>query len=151
MAKLIPGSWKAILADWGVTKSKGGTPGVVLKFSVAIGEDLVESDKILYLTEKTKARTIETLYKMGFNGNLDDLPSGRGKNALEGGKEVILSCENEVYEGETNCRIQWINLPGESHGVSKVDPKEGASLLSEFKADFLSLKPAGSGKKKLDI
>ena len=151
MSKLIPGSWKGILADWGVTKSKSGTPGVVCSFSISCGDDLVTSDKILYLTDKTKERTIETLYKLGFNGKLEDVSAGRPKNALEGGKEVILQCENEVYEGETKCRIQWINLPGESHGVTKVDAKEGSSLLDSFKADFLSLKPAGAGKKKAGL
>ena len=151
MSKLIPGTWKGVLADWGVTKSKGGTPSVVLSFSIAVGEDLVQSDKILYLTEKTKARTIETLYKLGFNGKLDDVASGRGKNALSGGMEVVLACENETFEGEANCRIQWINLPGETHGVSKLDAKEGAGLLDQFKADFLSLKPVGAKKAKLDL
>lgn len=150
MSKLVPGTFKAVLTDWGVTKAKTGTPGVVCSFSVAVGEDLVQSDKIYYLTEKSKAFSIERLYALGFNGNLDDLAGGRPKSALTGGIEVQVTCDNETFDGETRCRIQFVNLPGESHGITKVDPKEGAGLLAGFKADFLSLKPVTKGK-KLDI
>jgi hypothetical protein len=148
MSELREGTFKAVLTDWGVTKSSKGTPGVLLTFAVDVDEDLAQGEKILYLSDAAKQNSIQTLYKLGFNGNLEDLPAGRSKNALTGGVEVRVVCKNETYEGETRCKIAFVNLPDEVHGLNKLDPKEGASLLAGLKADFLSYKPVGVGTKK---
>ena len=141
MSELKEGTFRAALTDWGVTKSQGGTPGVLLNFACDVDEELVQGEKILWLTDKAKQNSIQTLYKLGFNGKLEDLAGGRSKNALTGGLEVRVVCKNEIYEGETRCKIAFVNLPDEVHGLAKMDPKEGASLLDGLKADFLSYKP----------
>ncbi len=136
------GTFKAVVADWGVSKSKERqTPSVNVEFSVDVEGNLESITWFGYLTEAAKDRTIETLYKLGFNGDLFGLAAGRQSSCLDGGKEVILTISLEMYNGEPKYKVKWVNLPGESHGIPKLESSEGLSVLQQFKADFLRLKP----------
>lgn len=141
MSQLREGTFRAALTDWAVTKATSGTPGVLLTFAIDVDDELVQAEKIFWLTDKAKENSIKNLYKLGFNGKLDELADGRSKNALTGGIEVRVVCKNEVYEGENRCKIAFVNLPDEVHGLQKLEAKEGSMLLKDFAADFMSQKP----------
>jgi len=145
------GIFKGVIADWGVSKSSTGTPSVNVEFSIDIDGSLETITWFGYLTEKAKARTIETLFKLGFNGDLEGLTKGRETKALEGGKEVMITVESELYKDETKYKVKWVNLPGESHGVPKLETPEAMTLLNQFKADFMAAKPKAVKLGRLDL
>lgn len=144
------GTFKGVATDWGISKSpEKGTPQVFVTFSIAVDGELETLSWIGYLTDKTKERTIKTLYSLGFDGNFEGLVGGRDSGCLESGKEMSLSIVNEPYNGEDKFKIAWVNLPGEGGGMKRLEKSEAAKILDDLKADFLALKP--KGEKKLDL
>jgi hypothetical protein len=140
------GQWPGCVADWGIGKSKEkGTPFVCITVSIDVDGSLESIDWMGYLTEAAKGRTIETLYKLGFNGDLAGLANGRNSGCIEGGKEIVAVIENEPYDGKDQFKVKWLNVKGETHGIPKVDSSEGLSILNAFKADFMAAKPKKSG------
>lgn len=135
------GQWRGCVDDWGVGKASTGTPFVVISLSVDVDGSLESIDWKGYLTDGAKDKTIETLMKLGFNGNLAGLAGGRDSGCIEGGKEIVADVMNEPYKGEDKFKVQWINLKGEQHGIKKVGLDEGLSILNQFKADFMAAKP----------
>lgn len=71
-----------------------------------------------YFTDKTQARTIETLRNCGWQGT--DLTNLEGVDA----NEVSLVIEQEEYEGKWSPRVRWVNIPG-----------SGLALKSPLSAD----------------
>ena len=75
-----------------------------------------------YFTEKTYARTIESLRYLGFKG--DDLAA---LDSQRMGEQVSITIEDEEYDGKTHSRIQWVNRLN-SGGPSVKKPIEGTAL-----------------------
>lgn len=93
-----------------------------------------------WLTEKAKARTIEQLVLMGFDG---EDPNSVTKN------EVIAVLDNEAYEykneaGETKSgtrgRCQWINDPDRSVGFQPLSDAERAVIAGDIRASVQAFK-----------
>jgi hypothetical protein len=139
------GQWPGCVVDYGVGKASTGTPFVIITLSVDTGGSLESIDWTGYLTQNAKDKTIETLQKLGFNGNLASLAGGRDTACLENGKEIIADIVNEPYNGEDKFKVKWINLKGEQHGIKKVGLDEGLAILNQFKADFLAAKTKPHG------
>ena len=135
------GQWPGCVADWGVGKASTGTPFVIITLSVDVDGSLESIDWTGYLTQDAKDKTIETLQKLGFNGNLAGLAGGRDSACIEGGKEIVAVIVSEPYKGEDKFKVKWINLKGEQYGLKKVGLDEGLAILNQFKADFLAAKP----------
>ena len=92
----------------------------------------------LYLTDKTEARTIESLLHFGFPGDdlalLEDADEAKCAELLP--EVVDFVCAPEEYNGEWQLKVKWVNKPGRG----KFAPKkkfEGAELKS-FAAQFKS-------------
>lgn len=64
-----------------------------------------------HFTDKTAARTIESLQIAGWQGDdvseLDEVPAS---SVLP--NAVSLTCEGEEYQGEWSVKVQWVNRPG---------------------------------------
>lgn len=155
MITLKPGTYKACPMDWGVSKTKTGTEQIFVNIAVSGinpdgQEDLVNITWFGFLTEKAKDRTIEAIYKMGFNGDFEGLALGHDSKALDVSKTIMVVTENEEYEGETNSKIKWINEIGEVHGIKRLDKAEALSIINKYKGDFQSKKPVGA-KKALNL
>ena len=133
------GQFDAVVVDWGVDKSIAkGTPYIWADFSASVDGNLESVKYKGYLTDGTKDRTIEDIYKMGFNGDLEGLAKGRDSKCLESGKNLKITV---VEDPKYGFQIQWVNLPG-------VDVSGGVAIINQFKADFLAEKPKTS---KLDL
>ena len=153
MNLLKPGVYKATPFDWGVgvTPTKG-TEQIWVTMAVqgvnqegeACGENITWFG---YLTEKAKDRALETIYKLGFDGNFEGLCLGHDSHALDFDQEVIVTVE--IEDGKN--KIQWINAIGESHGIKRLDKTEAMSIINKFKGDILSKKPVTAKKKGLDL
>lgn len=95
-----------------------------------------------WLTDKAKARTVESLVLMGFDG---DDPASVQKN------EVIAVCDNEPYDytndqGErktgTRARISFINDPNRSVGFKPLDDAEREMIKGDIRAMVAAQKSA---------
>jgi len=139
-----PGIFKAVVSDWGVGKAEStGNVSTNVQFTLPETNERVTWKG--YLTEKTKEGTIKTLFKLGFNGNLDSFGEGVSSGCLEVGKEAMVTIEEEKYknkdgEEKTAFKVRWVNLPGEHSGMKRLENAEASSLLASFKADFLEQK-----------
>lgn len=167
MALLKPGSYKAIPNEWGINKSpEKGTESIFVELLIngldTDGKEVLEARTWYgYLTEKAKDRTIETIYKLGFNGDFEGLASGRDSKALSNVTEVMVTIahENTAQPGPNNPnptpvirdKIQWINSIGETHGAKRLDKAEAMSIINKFKGDFVAKKPVGAKKTGLDL
>jgi hypothetical protein len=89
---------------------------------VAVGMEIVDDENFAgetitwlgYLTEKTTARTVESLQHMGYQG--DDLGQfeDAGADACAELLPIVvdLVCEPEEYEGKWTLKVQWVNRSG---------------------------------------
>jgi len=156
MSLLKNGQYKAVPSDWGFNKSpEKGTESIFVTFIVdGKAQDDSPADELItwygYLNDKTKDRTIEAIYKLGFNGDLEALALGHDGKALDVATTVMVTTEVDTYGDTPRNKIQWINAIGETHGVKKLDKAEAMSIINKYKGDFLSKKPVGA-KKKLDL
>jgi|SRR6185369_1337676 len=144
------GSFKGVVLDYGINKAQTGTLSVFLRCAMEVDGNLEELTWFGYLTDKAKARTIETLYKIGFNDDIEGLAKGKESNAINTGTSLMFVVESEVYEGKDRFKIKWINLPGETGGIERLDAVSAKVELEKLKADFLSNKPV-MAKKKLSL
>ena len=156
MSLLKNGQYKAVPSDWGFNKSpEKGTESIFVTFIVD-GKDQNDqpSDVLVtwfgYLTPDTKDRTIESIYKLGFNGDLEALAKGHDGKALDVTNVVMVTTEVDTYKDSTKNKIKWINAIGENHGIKKLDIGEAMSIVNKYKGDFLAKKPVGA-KKALDL
>lgn len=147
------GTWKAILADWGVIESgENKTPTVMLTLSVDVGGELEDIKAYLYLSEKAKERSIRTMWDtLGFNGKVEDLAAGRNGGALEGGKEIQVEIGLESYNGKERHKVKWINPVGYISGGKPLPKAEAIGLLAGLKGDIMAGKPAGGANRGLDL
>jgi len=136
------GQFNAYISGYGVGKSKDkGTPSVNVAFHVDVDGNQENITWFGYLTDKSKARTFETLYKLGWNGDLDGLAEGSSSKCFREGVEFNVTIDSESYNGDEKFKVKWINLIGEVHGVPSCEKSEAMSILEQFKADALSAKP----------
>lgn len=128
---------------------------------VAIGMEVVDDDNFAgetltwlgYFTEKTTARTIESVQHMGFKGDdlaqLEDIGLEQCVELLPTVVEIV--CDPDEYNGEWTLKIQWINRMGAGRFKAK-KPLVGSELkafAAQLKGAFKNArgpsKPAGNG------
>lgn len=133
-----PGTYKALLVDWGMEKSpEKGTLAVALVFRLATAAGSSDMTWRGYLTEKTTDRTLDTLDMLGFKGSsFDDLIEGSmGKSRpLNTSKVVECVVTHQEYNGKTYARIDWINDP-EKFAIKRV--QKGDPALSSAAASLI--------------
>ena len=127
---------RAIACSFGVAKS--GTHQIAVTCELlALDDENVDAptgDEITWIgsfTDKTTARTIESLGNFGWLGddlseldNLDAAGCARLMNEV-----VDLVCEPEEYEGAWQLKVRWVNKPGAGKFAFK-EPLAGDALKS---------------------
>lgn len=125
---------KAINAGFGITEAKGDKPPS--RFA-AIGFEIVDDETyngetitaLMYFTEKTSARTIESIQHMGFQGDdlslLEDIGPEKCAELLPSVVEIV--CEPEEYDGNWTLKVRWVNRVGAGRFKAK-QPLVGAEL-----------------------
>ena len=108
---LAEGTYTATATEHALSTSKNGNIYIQVSFEV-------EGQKINwrgFFTDATKARTVQSLRFMGWQGN--DI------NDLDLPNEVELVIAHEEYNGKTYARVNWVNKIG--GGPKPPDPLAG--------------------------
>lgn len=105
-----------------------------------------------HFTDKTAARTIESLGHAGWQGedlsDLADLDYAGVRAALPAAVDLV--CEPEEYEGNWRLRVQWVNRAGGGRFVFK-EQIEGAALKSfaaQMRATVRGVRGAGGAPRQ---
>lgn len=120
---------RAIACSFGVSEDKGTTQ-IAVECQVAEGEFTGETIAwVGHFTEKTVARTFESLFNFGWAGDdlseLGELDEARATEMLP--SEVDIVCEPEEYQSEWKLRVRWVNKPGAGKFEFKA-PLTGSAL-----------------------
>lgn len=109
-----PGKYRAKALEGTFTESEQKkTPMVAVRFELIETKETIWH--MMYLTEKTKERTFDTLYgTLGMNdAPLIQRDNGEWFDQTHlADKEVELVLEEEEYEGKKRIRVQWVNEIG---------------------------------------
>ena len=125
-------TYRARAIGAGLGTSEKETSQLAVTFGLVDENDALTDESVTWIghfTEKTTARTIESLQHMGFQS--DDLalfeePSRDDVMALLP-NAVDLVCEPEEYNGEYTLKVRWVNRPGAGRFAFK-KPLKGADL-----------------------
>jgi len=133
------GTFTAIARDYALGMTNGGDPQVAVLFEITEGE---ETGKVLtwhgFFTEKTTARTIESLRHCGWQGNDLDKISPDDLTAA-----VSIVVEEESYKGKVYDKIQYVNRLGAGLAVkTRMDPSAAASFAARMKGACMAVKPS---------
>lgn len=149
----IPGSYPAKIIDYGIWKGAKG-PQAVVMFEYRMADGQVKNITWFgSFNGGAREFTVESLVRMGFTGkNGAELNGGKGSNVLNESMEFEIVIDNETYQGKTNARVKFINLPGGSDRFRQkmAERGEAAVLMGglNLEADFMAArqktKPQGS-------
>ena len=120
---------RAIAAAFGI--SSKGTNQIAITCEIVDHEQFA-GETIAWLghfTDKTTARTIESLQHMGFASDdlslLEDVSGQEAADLLPNVVEIV--CEPEEYDGQWQLKVRWVNRPGGGRFAFK-EPLQGAAL-----------------------
>jgi hypothetical protein len=142
---------KAISTSLGVADNEKASTFIAVGFE-AVEEYAGETITWLgYFTEKTTARTIESLQHMGFQGDdLVQLEDAGADACLELLPAVVdLVCEPEEYDGKWTLKVQWVNRSGGGRFKAK-KPLVGGELkafAAQLKGSFRNARGPQNGAK----
>ncbi len=118
------------------TESKNGTPGIL--FSVALTSDASDKGFVtLWLSEKAKARTLDTLKALGWDAAENDYDFNlmEFENPLRG-KAAEVETQSEFYNGKDTVRIAFLNAPGSRPAPKTLTPERRAELAASVRASM---------------
>jgi hypothetical protein len=150
-----PGTYKAKIIDYGYFQKEGKNPSVMVQFQFV--EQIpnpafptTPDEEIRKLTwfgsfnGGARPITIKTLVEtLGFNGtDGTELLQGIGSNVLREDREYDLVIEPNTYNGQTRDIIKYINLPGVTRQVEKLDQGTGKIVIGglNLAGDILAAK-----------
>lgn len=124
---------RAIAAGLGESDNENRTKYVHVTGSVVDDEQYngEQITAVLYFTEKTQARSIESLMHFGFaSDDLTLLAEADEAKCSEMLPEVVeFVCAPEEYQGNWQLKVKWVNKPGRGRFAPK-KKLEGADLKS---------------------
>lgn len=100
----------------------------ILPFADGPGEFAGQSiTAFMFFTEKTLARTVESLRHCGWVGDdLAELPALAADGKLS--QEVEIVVDHEEYEGKVSAKVKWVNKPGGGGAIKLEKPLDDAGL-----------------------
>ena len=140
---LVPGTFTARAVEGALGETSNGSPQIAVELQVL--DDGYTGETITwfgYFTEKTTARTMESLRILGWK--TDDLSNLDGITE----NEVKIVVVEDEYDGKTRLKVNWINRPGGLALKSPMTPDKARGFAAQMKgAAVLSRgsapKPAG--------
>lgn len=138
-------------------KSKNKNTQIAVEFEILdknqeTEEDVPTGETITWVghfTDKTAARTIESLIHAGWQGEdpyeLKDVP---GSSVLPTAVELV--CEPEEYEGSWTLKVQWVNKPGAGRFAFKepIDDSELRAFGAQMRATVKSVRASGGAPRQ---
>jgi hypothetical protein len=135
-----PGTYKAEIVDYGMY-DKSESPTLFVKFITESNEKITWFGS---LKEKQPGKsmgardvTFSTLFKMGWNGDVDMLVATAPETFVKKNIEIVVA--KEAYNGKEQIKVKYINIEGEGN-VKRMDAQKAASLLGCMKGDILKTK-----------
>ena len=152
---------RAVAAGLGESDNENRTKYVHVTGSVVDDEQYTgeQITAVLYFTEKTQARSIESLMHFGFASDdlslLEDADEGKCAELLPDVVEFV--CAPEEYQGNWQLKVKWVNRPGRGKFAPK--KKLEGSDLKAFAAQMRNSirnarggsrpsKPSGGGQRQ---
>lgn len=130
MARILdPGRYDGKISDYGISKTSKGKKQAFIVFDIN-GKSLTWYGGLDPVPSEPGKRaqlefTIKTLLDCGFsNDSVESMAAGKDSNALPLGKEMTLTIEDNLYNGETSSRIQWVNEKGFVPGPPRISYEE---------------------------
>lgn len=127
---IAAGKYRGVCVAIGLGLTEKGNEQITATFRIVVGP---EDGQMLpwygYFSEKSSARTMQSLCAMGWQG--DDITEFCEEGAHPPQTEVELDVEHNTYEGNTTARVAWVN-----GAIRK--PLEGAARAA-FKARMMAL------------
>lgn len=153
MLPMQQATYRARAAGVGFGTSSKGNTQIGVTMEVTEGEFAgLQITWIGHFTDKTSARTIESLQHMGWQGDdlaeLDALDAAGCQRLLA--QEVEIVCKPEEYNGEWSLRVQWVNAIGGGRFTFK-EPVTGSGLkafAAQMKATVRSVKASGGAPRQ---
>lgn len=102
-----------------------------------------------HFTDKTAARTIESLQIAGWQGDdLSELADVPANQMLT--DEVSLTVEGEEYEGKWRPKVQWVNRPGGGKFTftNTIAGNDLKAFAAQMKATVKSVRASGGAPRK---
>lgn len=132
------------------TSEKGNTQ-IAVEFAVIDGDFAGETITwIGHFTDKTAARTVESLQIAGWQGeDLSDLADVPANQELQA--EVSLTIEGEAdLDGNMQPKVRWVNRPGGGKFKFKneIDGNALKAFAAQMKATVRSVRAAGGAPRK---
>ena len=148
MEEIETGKHLAKIVDYGFAKTKSGAEQVFITFELLDGR----KKKWFGSLKQGKACefTIDTMLKIGFNGDWDSFSEPGVVTAFNPNKELEIDVQDEHFNGQTYRKIKWINDPNKgavegSQAVQIVKSMDLKALTLARKAE-LGIK-SGTGDK----
>ena len=96
-----PGKYSGKFVSLIVTESQKGTPCVQCIIETPDGT----AEAFLYLSDAAAENTMKRLSSFGWNGDFETL------NEQLTGQPVVITVEEEEYQGELLLKVKWVNPP----------------------------------------
>lgn len=131
---LDPGTYKAKIADYGMSKTQSGKPQAFIVFDVN-GTNiswfgLLDPKSSDGVKKAPLEISVKTLLDCGFSGDtIEVMAAGKSSNCLEIGKEMDLVIEDDLYNGEVKSRIKWVNVPGFIPGGARMTYEDASASV----------------------
>lgn len=130
---------RAVDAEFGVSKT--GSDFVQIHFAIQEGEHAGQTITAwLYFTEKTNARSLESLRHMGCTFPDNDASNLTGYDA----NNVEIVVAEEEYNGVSRAKVQWVNALG--GGRVKIEHPMDVGRKAAFRARMLGHVASTAGK-----
>ena len=135
----MKGTFTAHARDYALGITDNGKEQAAVLFEITEGDEAGERLTWFgYFTEKTAARTIESLRHCGWQGN--DLSTITADDLCN---DVSIVVDEEEYNGELRTKIQWVNRLGSGLAVkTRMDPTAAASFAARMKGACMAIKPS---------
>lgn len=107
---------------------------------------------VLYFTDKTAARSVESLMNFGFSSDdLSLLADADETKCAELLPEIAeFACAPEEYNGEWQLKVKWVNKPGRGAFApkKKLEGGDAKAFAAQFKSAFRNARGPSNGTKK---
>lgn len=143
---------RAVAAGLGQSDNEKGTRFVHVTGSVVDDEQYTgeQITAVLFFTEKTQARSIESLMHFGFTsddlGVLEDADEAKCAELLPEVVEFV--CAPEEYQGEWTLKVKWVNKPGRGKFApkKKLEGSDLKAFAAQMKGALRNARGAGGSR-----